>query len=79
MCHRAGSDKLFLTDRVIWSCLSLTTIALVFLSILFTDWDYTKSWLNMGAGTLVPITGFANSVAAPAVEYKGRSGIRYRL
>jgi len=23
-----------------------------------------------GAGTLVPITGFANSVAAPAVEYK---------
>ena len=23
-----------------------------------------------GAGTLVPITGFANSVAAPAIEYK---------
>ena len=23
-----------------------------------------------GAGTLVPITGFANSVAAPAVEFK---------
>ena len=29
-----------------------------------------------GAGTLVPITGFANSVAAPALEYKteGRIG-----
>ena len=23
-----------------------------------------------GAGTLVPITGFANSIAAPAVEFK---------
>ena len=23
-----------------------------------------------GAGSLVPITGFANSVAAPAIEYK---------
>ena len=25
---------------------------------------------HAGAGTLVPITGFANSVAAPAVEFK---------
>ena len=25
---------------------------------------------HAGAGTLVPITGFANSVASPAIEYK---------
>ena len=50
---------------------SYTTIALVFLSILFTGLGlYQKLAKYGGAGTLVPITGFANSVAAPAVEYK---------
>lgn len=50
---------------------SYTTISLVFLSILLTGigW-YQKLAKFGGAGTLVPITGFANSVAAPAVEYK---------
>jgi len=47
------------------------TITLVFLSILFTGLGlYQKLAKFGGAGTLVPITGFANSVAAPAVEYK---------
>jgi stage V sporulation protein AC len=47
------------------------TIALVFLSILLTGLGiYQKLAKFGGAGTLVPITGFANSVAAPAVEYK---------
>ena len=31
---------------------------------------YDKLAKFAGAGTLVPITGFANSVAAPALEYK---------
>ena len=50
---------------------SYTTISLVFLAILLTGigW-YQKLAKFGGAGTLVPITGFANSVAAPAVEYK---------
>ncbi|MGN0594685.1 MAG: stage V sporulation protein AC [Hominimerdicola sp.] len=48
-----------------------TSITLVFLSALFTG----LGWYDMlakhaGAGTLVPITGFANSVAAPALEFK---------
>lgn len=48
-----------------------TTICLVFLAILFTGLGlYQKLAKFGGAGTLVPITGFANSVAAPAVEYK---------
>lgn len=47
------------------------TVTLVFLSILLTGLGiYQKIAKFGGAGTLVPITGFANSVAAPAVEYK---------
>ncbi len=47
------------------------TLTLVFLSILMTGLGiYQKLAKFGGAGTLVPITGFANSVAAPAVEYK---------
>lgn len=47
------------------------TVTLVFLSILFTGFGlYQKLAKFGGAGTLVPITGFANSVAAPAIEYK---------
>lgn len=47
------------------------TITLVFLSVFLTGFGaYQKLAKFGGAGTLVPITGFANSVAAPAVEYK---------
>lgn len=50
---------------------SYNTITLIFLSILLTGLGlYQKLAKFGGAGTLVPITGFANSVAAPAVEYK---------
>lgn len=50
---------------------SYTTITLVFLSALFTGLGiYPKMASWGGAGSLVPITGFANSVASPAIEYK---------
>lgn len=50
---------------------SYTTISLIFLSILMTGFNlYDKLAKYGGAGTVVPITGFANSVAAPAIEYK---------
>jgi len=50
---------------------SYNTLTLVFLAILLTGLGiYQKLAKFGGAGTLVPITGFANSVAAPAVEYK---------
>jgi len=47
------------------------TIAMVFLGVLFTGigW-YDKLGKHAGAGSVVPITGFANSVAAEAIEYK---------
>lgn len=47
------------------------SITLIFLSALLTGlgW-YDRIAKHAGAGTLVPITGFANSVAAPALEFK---------
>ena len=48
-----------------------TSICLVFLSVLLTGMNlYNKLGRYGGAGTLVPITGFANAVASPAVEFK---------
>lgn len=50
---------------------SYNTVTLVFLSVLLTALGFYQKLAKFGgAGTLVPITGFANSVAAPAVEYK---------
>ncbi len=47
------------------------TVTLVFLSALFTGLGlYEKLAKFGGAGTLVPVTGFANAVASPAVEFK---------
>ena len=48
-----------------------SSITLVFLGVLLTALGlYDNIAKHAGAGTLVPITGFANSVAAPALEFK---------
>ena len=48
-----------------------TSMTLVALSALFTGLSiYDDLAKHAGAGTLVPITGFANAIAAPAVEFK---------
>lgn len=50
---------------------TVCTISLVFLSVLLTGLNiYPKIAKFGGAGALVPITGFANSVAAPAIEFQ---------
>lgn len=47
------------------------SMSLVALSALLTGLSiYDDIAKHAGAGTLVPITGFANAVAAPAVEFK---------
>ena len=47
------------------------SMSLVALSALFTGLSlYDDLAKHAGAGTLVPITGFANAIAAPAVEFK---------
>ena len=48
-----------------------TSIVLVLLSVLLTGFNIYPGIAKFGgAGALVPITGFANSVASPAVEYQ---------
>ena len=48
-----------------------TSVSLVFLSVLLTGLNlYNKIGRFGGAGTLVPITGFANAVSAPAIDFK---------
>jgi stage V sporulation protein AC len=47
------------------------SVTLIAASVILTAFGlYEKIAKHGGAGTLVPITGFANSVAAPAVEFK---------
>lgn len=50
---------------------SATSVTLVFLSVLLTALGlYHRLARYAGAGTLVPITGFANSMVSPALEFK---------
>ncbi len=47
------------------------SLSLIVLSALLTGLSlYDNIAKHAGAGTLVPITGFANSISAPAVEFK---------
>ena len=48
-----------------------TAITMVFLGALLTGLHiYDKIAKRAGAGTIVPITGFANSIVSPAMEFK---------
>lgn len=50
---------------------SWCSLSLIFLSILLTGLNIYPTFAKWGgAGALVPITGFANSVAAPAIEFQ---------
>lgn len=55
---------------------TLTSCTLIVLSAIFTTlgW-YQKLAAKAGAGSLVPITGFANSVVSAAIEFKTESHI----
>ena len=55
---------------------TFTSITLVFISALLTSLNvYDKIARVAGAGTLVPITGFANAVVSPAMEFKNEGYI----
>lgn len=50
---------------------SWCSLILILLSVILTGLNLYPSIANWGgAGALVPITGFANGVAAPAIEYQ---------
>jgi stage V sporulation protein AC len=50
---------------------SFTSMSLIFIGIFLTAINvYNKIGKFAGAGSIVPITGFANSIASPAIEFK---------
>ena len=50
---------------------SMVSMTVIFIGVLLTGLGWFGPIAKRaGAGTLVPITGFANSVAAPALEFK---------
>jgi len=50
---------------------TITSIILIFLSSFLTALNlFNRIGKFAGAGSLVPITGFANSIVSPAIEYK---------
>lgn len=50
---------------------AIVSISLIFLSAFLTSLNiFNKIGKFAGAGSLVPITGFANSIVSPAMEYK---------
>ncbi|MBR5227828.1 MAG: stage V sporulation protein AC [Clostridia bacterium] len=53
------------------SASTLTSISLIFIAALLTSLKlYAKIGKVAGAGSIVPITGFSNSIVSPAIEYK---------
>ena len=55
---------------------NLTALILVFLGALFTGLNvYDELGRFAGAGSIVPITGFANSIVSPAMEFKSEGYI----
>ena len=58
------------------SAKSFVSITLVFITAMFTAAHLYDNYARFaGAGSLVPITGFANAVASPAVEFKSEGWI----
>ena len=50
---------------------TMTSVTMIFLSALLTGLNlYNKLARYGGAGTLVPITGFANAMVSPAIDFK---------
>ena len=79
--------KAFFTGGVIWNSAdtlgldkdtagSWCSLILILFSVILTGCNlYSKIGRFGGAGSLVPITGFANSVASSAIEYKAEGQV----
>ena len=53
------------------TCTTIVSIILVFISAFLTALNiFNRIGKFAGAGSLIPITGFANSIVSPAMEYK---------
>lgn len=66
-------DKMGLSEREVKMAVPVT---LIFIAALLTGLKiFEKIAKHAGAGTLVPITGFANAVVSPAIEFKNEGWI----
>jgi len=55
---------------------TIVSVSLIFLSAFLTALNiFNKIGKFAGAGSLIPITGFANSIVSPAMEYKSEGYI----
>lgn len=55
---------------------TLVPVTLIFIAALLTGLKlFDKIAKHAGAGTLVPITGFANAVVSPAIEFKSEGWV----
>ena len=58
------------------TCYTIVSVSLIFLSSSLTALNiFNRIGKFAGAGSLVPITGFANSIVSPAMEYKSEGYI----
>lgn len=63
--------KLLLTETDEKTIGALTSTAMIFLGALLTGFGiYDRIGKYAGGGSIIPITGFANSVVSPAMEYR---------
>lgn len=66
-------EKMGMSENTAATAVSVT---LIFLAALFTGLGiFDKLAKRAGAGTLVPITGFANAMVSPALEFKSEGFI----
>lgn len=60
-----------MTDLDLQRAKTMVSVTLIFLAAVLTGFGvFDRIAKFAGAGTLVPITGFANSIVSPAIEYK---------
>lgn len=58
------------------TCYTIVSVSLIFISSFLTALNlFNRIGKFAGAGSLVPITGFANSIVSPAMEYKSEGYI----
>ena len=63
LCQNAGLEQT--------NARMVASVCLIFISMVLTGFQvYDNIAKHAGAGTLVPITGFANSMVSPAMEFK---------
>ncbi len=71
--HSVYADVLMIEEE---NALTLVSVSLIFAAALLTGVGvFDKIAKIAGAGTLVPITGFANSVVSPAIDTKSEGWV----